>query len=314
MPWIAELVEGQQIVDFFLVQDKQVRLKRSGEEYLSIALQDRTGVVNAVCWDDVATHKGAFSVGDVVKVEATVGTYNEELQLTVRRLRPVEERDQAEGLDPSRFFPATDQDVEAMWQELMGRIAEVEHPALRALLERLCTQHAEAFKTYPGAMEIHHPVLGGFLEHTLSVVKSCLYFAGHYSGLLDRDLLLAGAVCHDIGKLQELTVRPTFGYTEAGHLIGHILLGRDMVRDVARTIDDFPEELLLKLEHLIISHQGELEFGSPKVPMTLEALVLHFVDNLDAKIDIMQRHLAGDTSEGHVTTWHRVLGRRLYKR
>jgi 3'-5' exoribonuclease len=314
MPSISEFVEGQRIVDFFLVQDKQVRLKRSGEEYLAIVLRDRTGVVNAVCWDDVASLKGTFSVGDVVKVDGAVGTYNEEIQLTLRRLRPVEDRDRDEGLEPSRFFPATDQDVDAMWDDLMGHIAEVEHAELRTLLERLCAQHAEAFKTYPGAMEIHHSVLGGFLEHTLSVVKGCLYFAGHYSGLLDRDLLLAGAVCHDIGKLQELSISPTFSYTDAGHLIGHILLGRDMVRDVSRTIDGFPEDLFLELEHLIVSHQGEPEFGSPRVPMTLEAMVLHFVDNLDAKLNIMQRHLAEDTSEGDFTTWNRILGRRLYKR
>ncbi len=313
MPWIADLADSQKVVEFFLVRDKQVRIKKSGEEFLSLVLQDRTGMLNAVCWDEVEAFKGAFSAGEIIKVEGMVGTYNEELQLTIHRLRPIEERDKAEGLDPSRFFPETEHDVEAMWRELLDHIAEVDHPELRTLLERLCEEHGEAFKTFPGAMKIHHSVLGGFLEHTLSVVKSCLYFAGKYPGL-DSDLLVAGAVCHDIGKLKELTILPTFSYTEAGHLIGHILLGRDMVRDVARTIDGLPEELLLKLEHLIVSHQGEPEFGAPKVPMTLEALVLHFVDNLDAKLNIMQRHLAEDTTEGPFTSWHNLLGRRLYKR
>ncbi|MFQ5893899.1 MAG: 3'-5' exoribonuclease YhaM family protein [Nitrospinota bacterium] len=313
MPWIAELDEGQRVVEFFLVRDKQVRLKRSGEEYLTLVLQDRTGFLNAVCWDEVATRKELVSVGEIIKVDGMVGLYNEELQLTVYRLRPVEERDHAEGLDPARFFPETDHDVEAMWRELLDHVAEVAQPDLRTLLERLCEKHAEAFKTYPGAMEIHHSVLGGFLEHTLSVVKSCLYFASKYPDL-DRDLLVAGAVCHDIGKLKELTIRPTFSYTEAGHLIGHVLLGRDMVHEVARTIDGFPEDLLLKLDHLIVSHQGEPAFGSPKVPMTREALVLHFADNLDAKVNIMQRHLAEDPTEGPFTAWHHVLGRRLYKR
>lgn len=313
MPWIAELEESQKVVDFFLVRDKQVRLKRSGEEYLSLVLQDRTGAVNAVCWDDVAALKESFSVGDIVKVEGIVGIYNEELQLTLRRLRPAEERDKEEGLEPSRFFPETEGDVEAMWGELLDHVAEVAHPALRTLLERLCDENKEALKTYPGAVQIHHPVLGGFLEHTLSVLKSCLYFAAKYPDL-DRDLLVAGAVCHDIGKLRELAIHPSFSYTEEGHLIGHILIGRDMVRDIARTIDDFPKELLLKLEHLIISHQGEPEYGSPKVPMTPEALILHFADNIDAKLDIMRRHLEEDTTEGPFTAWHRILGRRLYKR
>lgn len=313
MAWIAELVESQRVVDFYLVKDKQVRLKRSGEEYLSLVLQDRTGIVNAVCWDDVPNLKETFSVGDIIKVDGVVGTYNEELQLTVRKLRPIEERDRAEGLEPARFFPETEEDVEAMWAELMDHIAEVEQPALRALLQRLSSDNAEAIKTYPAALEIHHPVLGGFLEHTLSVLKSCIYFATKYPGL-DRDLLVAGAVCHDIGKLRELTVYPAFAYTEEGHLIGHILIGRDMVRDVARDMEDFPEELLLKLEHLIVSHQGQTDFGSPKVPMTPEALVLHFADNLDAKLNIMKRHIAEDTTEGPFTTWQRVLGRRLYKK
>lgn len=313
MSWIAEMSESDRVVEFFLVREKQVRLRRSGEEYLSLVLQDRTGFINAVCWDDVPAVKETFAVGDVVKVDGIVGLYNEELQLTVRRLRPVEERDREEGLEPSRFFPATEMDVEAMWGELMDHIAEVEQPSVRAMLERLCRDNEEAFKTFPAAVHIHHTVLGGFLEHTLSVLKSCLYFATKYPGL-DRDLLVAGAVCHDIGKLRELTVHPSFIYTEEGELIGHILLGRDMVRESAATVEDFPGELLLKLEHLIVSHQGELEFGSPKVPMMPEALVLHFADNLDAKLNIMQRHLAGDTTEGPFTVWHRILGRRLYKR
>jgi 3'-5' exoribonuclease len=313
MNWIAELAEGQRVVDFYLVKDKQVRLKRSGEEYLSLVLQDRTGVVNAVCWDEVPIIKEVFSVGDIVKVDGVVGLYNEELQLTLLRLRPTEERDREEGLEPSRFFPETEEDVEAMWAELMDHIAEVEKPALRTLLERLSAENAEAIKTYPAAVQIHHSVLGGFLEHTMSVLRSCIYFANKYPGL-DRDLLVAGAVCHDIGKIKELTVYPSFTYTEEGQLIGHILIGRDMVREVAHTIEDFPEELLLKLEHLIVSHQGEPEFGSPKVPMLPEALVLHFTDNLDAKLFIMQHHIAEDTTEGPFTSWQRILGRRLYKR
>lgn len=313
MAWIAELQENQKVVDFFLVRDKQVRLKRSGEEYLSLVLQDRTGSINAVCWDEVGELKETFSVGDVIKVEGVVGLYNEELQLTVRRLRPTEERDRSEGLEPERFFPETEHDVEAMWAELMDFIGEVENPELRTLLERLCSENEVEFKSYPGAVQIHHPFLGGFLEHTLSVLKSCLYFAGKYPDL-SKDLLVAGAVCHDIGKLKELAIQPTFSYTEEGQLIGHILIGRDMVRDLALTIEGFPAELLLKLEHMIVSHQGELDFGSPKVPMTPEALVLHFADNLDAKLNIMQRHLAEDTTEGPFTSWHRLLNRRLYKR
>jgi 3'-5' exoribonuclease len=313
MPWIAELVEGQKIVEFFLVKDKQVRLKRTGEEYLTLVLQDRTGFLNAVCWDDVETRKETFSVGDIVKVEGIVGIYNEELQLTIRRLRPVEERDWAEGLELVRFFPETEHDVELMWRELLDHVREVQEPHLRILLERLCEENSEAFKTYPASVQLHHPVLGGFLEHTLSVLKSCLYFASKYPGV-DRDLLVAGAISHDIGKLRELTVFPTFGYTDSGYLIGHILLGRDMIREIAGTIEDFPPDLLLKLEHLIVSHQGELEFSSPKVPMTLEALILHFADNLDAKVNMFQRHLAEDTTEGSFTAWHSVLGRRLFKR
>ena len=173
-------------------------------------------------------------------------------------------------------------------------------------------ENEKKIKMYPGAMRIHHEYIGGFLEHTLSVARTCDYFSGKY-GEVNRDLLIAGAILHDIGKLKELSVSNITEYSEEGNLIGHIVLGSDMVKEKARKIEDFPEDKLIQLDHIILSHQGNMEWGSPKPPMTIEALILHYAEDLDAKVNIFKRAVKKDREEGKFTQKDPLLGRVLFK-
>ncbi len=279
--FIADLLEGQPVTSFFLAKQVQVRQRRSGEPYLSLVLADRTGELPAVMWEGVDESVRGLADGDIVKVQAVLGSYHGEPQLTVTRARKAG----PDEISPDDYLPRSERDPSAMLAALDGAVEEVGEPHLRQLLRDIFADPATraAFSVAPAAKAIHHAVLGGLLEHTVSVVGLCRLLADYYPAV-NRDLLLAAAMVHDLGKVKELAWDRVFDYTDPGRLLGHITLGALMVEERVRAIPDFPAALGNSLLHCILSHHGELEWGSPKRPKTLEAIVLHYAENLDGKV------------------------------
>jgi 3'-5' exoribonuclease len=279
---VKDLVEGEAVTSFFLAKQVQVRQRRTGEPFLSLVLADRTGEVAAVMWEGVEEASRGLAEGDILKVQGLVGTYQGERQLTVARLRKAA----AEEVGLEQFLPRSPLDPSLLLGRLRAVIDGMREPFLRRMLQSLFEDEAflAAFTIAPAAKAIHHAVLGGLLEHTASVAGLCELLAGYYPAL-DRDLLLAAAILHDVGKIRELAWDRTFDYTDAGRLLGHITLGALLVEERLRSVPDFPDALRERLLHCILSHHGELEWGSPKRPKTLEAMVLHYAEDLDGKVN-----------------------------
>lgn len=313
MQLIEEAIEGQQIKSLAQVRSKQLRPKKNGELYLRLVLSDRSGRIEARMWDGFEQVVEEIQEGDFVRYQASVEVYNGAKQLVISQLQKVSIRDVREHGFLKELLPSTENDISAMWQDLRSIIeTKVQRKVLRDLLDSLLDDNKEAFCTFPAGVEIHHAYLGGFLEHVLSLVKSAIFFGDHYKEL-DRDLLIAGAVLHDIGKLRELSGPVTPSYTKEGRLIGHVVLGRDILREAAGGLPGFPDDLLIHLEHIVISHQGQLEWGAPRRPKTPEALALHYLDDLDAKLNRFFRVLKQDKDDSEFTAYDRYFGRFLYK-
>jgi len=296
----------------FLVQSKEIRQKKSGDPYLSLQLSDRTGDVEAKMWDNVEAVMDSFERNDFVRVAGLPSIYNNRLQFTIHKLLRISEQ-QVEFGD---FFPASVRDRDEMLAELRGIIAAMSNAHLRGLLEAIFADESIAtkFKTAPAAKSIHHAWLGGLIEHVLSLCTLVKLVAPHYPHV-DGDLMLAGAILHDIGKIDELTYDRGFGYSDAGQLIGHIQIGLAIVNDKVRSVAEFPPKLKLLVDHLILSHHGELEFGSPKVPAFAEAMLLHHLDNLDSKMETVRGTTERDRMvEGSFTGWSAPLERTLLKK
>jgi 3'-5' exoribonuclease len=311
-PYIGTLVPNDVVTAQFLVISKEIRQKRSGEPYLALHLADRTGEIEAKMWDNVPEVMNTFDRDDFVKVKGLLQIYQNRSQFTVHRLRRLEEHE----IDFGDYFPCSDREPEEMFAELQGIIANLGNPHLRALLEavfedpRLVT----LYKIAPAAKNIHHACRGGLLEHVLSVCTLCRMAASHYKDV-DLDLLLTGAILHDIGKIEELSYSRSFGYSAEGQLLGHIVIGLRIIGSKLDQLPDFPPKLRTLLEHILISHHGELEFGSPKVPIFPEALLFHHLDNLDSKMDAMRNALKRDRfAEGDFTGWISSLERILLKK
>ncbi len=311
-PYIGTLVPNDVITAQFLVLSKEIRQKKTGEPYLSLHLADRTGEIEAKMWDNVVEIMNTFDRDDFVKVKGLVQVYQNRSQFTVHRLRRLEEHE----VDFVDYFPCSDRDPDEMFAELQGIIAKLENPNLRALLEAVFadSQLTTLYKMAPAAKNIHHACRGGLLEHVLSLCALCRITASHYKDL-DPDLLIAGAILHDIGKIEELSYARSFGYSAEGQLLGHIVIGLRILGSKVDRLPGFPPKLRIMLEHMIISHHGELEFGSPKVPIFPEALLLHHLDNLDSKMDAMRSALKRDRLvEGDFTGWISSLERILLKK
>lgn len=310
-PFVTELVQGTPVAAFFLIGDLQIRQKRTGEPYLLLRLADRTGEVGAVLWEGAELAARDIALGDVVKVQGVLGTYHDEPQFTVNRIRKVA----PEEVRLEDYLPQTEADLGVLEARLREAVADMAEPSLKRLLEDLLADPAflDPFRTAPAATHIHHAVLGGLLEHTVSVVRLCRLLAEHYP-VLDRDLLCAGAILHDVGKIRELRWDRRFDYTDSGRLLGHIALGTLLVEERIRAIPDFPAQVAMRLLHCILSHHGELEWGSPKRPKTLEALVLHAAENLDGKINGFLGFADGhmDPQRPGWTQFNRTLERYLY--
>ncbi len=309
--YVADLTESQSITSFFLVRQVQVRQKKSGGSYLTLILADRTGEVPAVMWEEVDAFARELQDGDIVKAQGVLGSYHEEPQVTLTRLRKA----LPEEIDLAEYLPRSEQDPAALLARLREVIEGTQDPFLRRLLADLFADpaFADAFGMAPAAKHIHHAVLGGLLEHTASVVGLCRLLAEYYPAL-NRDLLLAAAILHDVGKVRELSWDRVFDYKDAGRLVGHITLGVLLVEERIRAIPDFPPALAQTLIHCILSHHGELAWGSPKRPKTLEAMALHYAEDLDGKVNAFlafaQRY--PDPQHPGWTQFNKTLDRYLY--
>lgn len=285
MKYIDTLREGMHIAEVYLCKNKQIAMTKNGKEYGNLVFQDKTGTIDAKIWDLGSPGVGDFETMDYVHVEADITLFQNSNQMNVRRIRRAQEGEYVE----SDYLPVSKKDIKVMYEELVGYIKSVENPYLQKLL---CVYFvdspafAKAFQFHSAAKSVHHGFVGGLLEHTLSVTKLCDYYASYYPQL-NRDLLLAGAIFHDIGKTKELSCFPENDYTDDGQLLGHIIIGTEMVSRGIRAIPGFPEQLATELKHCILAHHGELEYGSPKKPALLEALALNFADNTDAKMETM---------------------------
>jgi 3'-5' exoribonuclease len=262
-----------------------VKPRRTGEPYLALTLADRSGQIEAKMWDNVAEAIPVFEQDDFVKVKGLINKYNNRFQLTIHKIRKLENGE----IDFADYLPATTKDIEALWQTLLGFVASVQNPHLKALLEAFLAdaEFAAALRNAPAAKTLHHAYIGGLLDHMVSLFKVCDLVVPHYPQV-DRDLVLAGAFLHDIGKIHELSYARAFAYTTRGQLLGHMIIELEMLQ--AKLPAGFPHELKTVLEHLIISHHGQYEFGSPKLPMFPEALMLHYLDDLDSKMESMRAH------------------------
>jgi 3'-5' exoribonuclease len=309
--FVSDLEPNQNITTTFLVKDKEVRTAKNGNSYLSLTLGDKSGSLDAKMWDNVAEVEPTFGRDDFVKVKGQVRLFNNKQQLTIHRIRRCQESE----VDLGDYLPRTTRDVERMFGDLLALVSRIGNPHLGKLLENLLndSEFTAKFKQAPAAKSLHHAWLGGLLEHTLSLCRLCQGMAEHYPEL-DLDLLLTGAVLHDVGKTEELSYSRSFAYTTEGQLLGHMILELDLVNRKMAEIEDFPPRLKTLVQHLIISHHGEYEFGSPKLPMFPESLVLHYLDNLDSKLTSMLDLIAGDTNaDPEWTAYNRMFERPLFK-
>jgi len=311
-PYVTELEPNKVITTSFLVQAKEIRQKKSGEYYLSLMLGDRTGELDARMFDNVADVLDAFDRDDFVQVKGLMQVFHNRPQLTIHKLRLMHESE----VDYTDYFPASKRDAEEMWRELRGIVAGIGNPHLKALLEAVLDDPdiARRYRRAPAAKQIHHAFLGGLIEHVLSVCALARMNGPHYPNI-DLDLLLTGAILHDVGKIYELNYERGFSYSNEGQLIGHIQIGLRIVGDKLRGLPDFPPLLRTLLEHMILSHHGKLEFGSPKVPHFPEALLLHYLDDMDSKMECMRAQLEKDRQvEGCFTSYSPALERCALKK
>lgn len=285
MRYINTLCEGETIRNIYLCKNKRSAETRNGKPYDNLLLQDKTGTLDGKVWDPNSNGIADYDEMDFIEVYGDVINYNNNLQINIKQIRKAQEGEYI----AADYMPTSDKSVDSMYEELLSYVNKVQNTYLRQLVEFYFVndeQFISRFKAHSAAKSVHHGFSGGLLEHTLSVVKLCEYYVGTYS-ILNRDLLYAAALFHDIGKTKELSSFPENDYTDDGQLLGHIVIGVEMVNDGIRTIPGFPEKLASELKHCILAHHGELEYGSPKKPALAEALALNFADSTDAKMQTL---------------------------
>ena len=313
-PALRSVKDGETFAGFLLAQEVAFKTSAKGSEYLEVKLADASGDLKGFLWD-LRAIEGDMNlvVSDAfLRVKGQVSAYNGRLQLRLDKVRFAQD---SEIGDFARFFPTSPRPLADMYQELDAAVARTRDPWIRRLLERMFIEDADlraAFGKAPAAKSLHHVYLGGLLEHTLSVLgmaeRACLHY-----GELNRDLVVAGVLLHDVGKTAELTYERSFGYSDAGNLLGHISMEADWISRAAALIPDFPEALRLQILHIVLSHHGRLEYASPVLPKTPEALLVHYLDDLDGKLEAMFRGIREDTGEGSWTPFSRTLERMIYK-
>jgi 3'-5' exoribonuclease len=321
---LSELCEGQEADFFALLSEKQELTTRDGKPYFRVTFRDAVREVGFPIWSDSAHAepcKSEWTTGQFYKLRAVLRQSNYGPQLEIKRIRPVEDADRTDGFDPMMCQPVSRFDAVEMFAELINIVeSRIQNAPLKELVAGILEQNREQLLFWPAAKKNHHAFVSGYLEHVLNVTRTCCNLAERYAELyndleppINKDVIVAGAVLHDIGKLRELTTTPAGAdYTAAGHLIGHVLQGRDIVREAAAGRDIDPE-LLLRLEHVIVSHQRLPEWGAPKPPMTPEALIVHYADDLDAKMHMLVCTLKEDETEGPVTSKRNPMAQQFYR-
>jgi 3'-5' exoribonuclease len=307
--YVADIAPGEKVRDIFVLAEKNMAHKRDGNPFLTMTLSDKSGRIRGVVWDGVADAASAAAAGDYVLVQASAGEYRGSLQLVVKSLRAVP----VDQVFPADFLPATKRDVGQMFARLTALTDTIASPDLKGLMNAFWGDSAftEMFRQAPAAKRMHHAYVGGLLEHTLSMALLADKVAGHYSGV-DRDLLLVGAVLHDVGKVRELSFDHRIDYTDEGRLLSHIVIGVEMVEEKIRNVDGFPPELAAMVKHLIVSHHGAREFGSPEPPKTIEAVLLNYVDEIDSRVNAIREFMAAEAPGETWTPYHRLLERQFY--
>jgi len=285
MKYINTLKEGDSVREIYLCKGKRSAETRNGKPYDNLILQDKTGTLDGKVWDPNSQGIADYDESDFIEIVGDVVSYNNNLQLNIKQIRKAMDTDYVLG----DYLPTTEKNVEDMYSRLCDYISNIENEKLRKVVEFFYLDNEEfieTFKSNSAAKAVHHSFSGGLLEHSLSVLRLCEFFADNYP-IINRSLLYAAALFHDIGKVRELSDFPENDYTDAGKLVGHIVIGVEMINEAMATIPDFPETLANQLKHCVISHHGELEFGSPKKPALVEAMVLHLADNADSKIQAL---------------------------
>jgi 3'-5' exoribonuclease len=301
--------ENKVITSTFVVVAKQIKPKKTGEPYLALTLGDRSGQIEAKMWDNVEEVLEAFEQDDFLKVKGLLNKYKQRFQLTIHKLRKLGESE----IEFADYLPKTTKDVEQLWQTLTSFVSGFHNPHLKSLVQAFMAdpEIAAAYRNAPAAKTLHHAYIGGLLDHVVSLFRSCDLVCRNYPQI-NRDLLLTGAFLHDIGKIHELTYNRSFSYTTKGQLLGHMIIELEMLQAKLALQPDFPGELKTLVEHLIISHHGQYDFGSPKLPMFPEALMLHYLDDLDSKMEAMRAHFEREgTLDGPWTSYNPSLGRPL---
>lgn len=308
--FVADIAAGDGVNDIFMLAEKSMAHKRDGNPYLNVTVADRSGQIKAVVWDNATQIASATNAGDLVRIQATAGEYRGMLQLVVKSMTTVP----ADELSPDDFLPASVRDVDKMFHRLRGLTETITSKPLHALMEAFWTDGdlVRLFKRAPAAKKMHHAFLGGLIEHTLSMSLLADKIAGHYSGV-DRDLLIVGAVLHDIGKIRELAYDLNIDYTDEGRLLSHITIGLEIVDAKIKSLAGFPAELAALIKHMIVSHHGAREFGSPEPPKTIEAVLLNYIDEIDSRVNAIREFMAADDPDAPWTSYHRLLERQFYK-
>ena len=308
--YINEIKENDHVDSLFLVKEKSSAVTKTGNTYLKLKLVDRSGEIEGRVWTSVENVAESFEKDGFVHVMGKAVSFQERLQVNITSIESVKE----EEILFSDFFPMTEKDIDGMFQSLLEISRQIKNPHLSQLLQLFWkdASFTELFKIAPASKWLHHNYLGGLLEHTLSVAQVVLKVASHYNGL-NMDLLLTAAIFHDLGKVDELSYHRSFDYSDEGRLLGHIILGIERMEDKIKQLPDFPKDLSTLLKHFLLSHHGQYVWGSPKKPMTLEAVMLHFLDDMDAKINGIQRFIKKEVPEGaRWSTYHRMFEQYFY--
>jgi 3'-5' exoribonuclease len=309
--YVTDIEAGNKVNDAFLVTEKNLAVSQKGSPYLNLRLRDKTGEIDGRVWENATVLNRTFQKGDVIAIRSRAVNYRNVMQLSISHIEKVDDS----IIEPADYSPATSFNIDDMFEELMTYVEGITSPPLQELLNAIFhdEQILTAFKRAPAAKGLHHCYIGGLLEHTLSVTRLLDMAAQHYRNV-NRDLLIAGGILHDIGKIYELSFAKMIEYTDKGRLVGHIVIGVEIVDQKIAALDSFPEQLALELRHILLSHHGVLEFGSPKRPKTLEAQMVNMIDDLDAKINAFQGFIdSSNDDESHWTPYHRLFERFIYK-
>jgi len=310
--YLKDIKQGEKVSSSFLAAEKNMAFSQKGSPYLNVRLKDKSGEMEGKVWDNAVELDRLFKKGDIIAIEGRAASYKNALQLSIISVRKCD----SEEIDPADYLPRAKGDTAAMFNELTAFVDKITGKPLQDLLRAFFNDAptAELFQRAPAAKGFHHIYLGGLLEHTLSVVRLLDKAADHYPNL-NRDILIAGGLLHDIGKIYEFSFDSLIDYSDEGRLVGHIVMGVEMIDKKIAAIPDFPPQLALEMRHIILSHHGEFEYGSPKRPKTMEALVVHYMDDLDAKLNAFENFVADSANgDSEWTTYNRFFERYLYKR